>query len=82
MSGIPGPGGQLLAHIPNELRFPIKAENAAEAITAYPEELDRFINELKRQQEEAVKEAAQELYVPNAAESEAINNLKIAGSDD
>lgn len=83
MSGIPGPDGRPIAAIPNELRFPIEAENAADAVNAYPEKLNEFVEQLENQQREAQQKASKpEIYVPDAAESEAINNLKIAGSED
>lgn len=80
MSGVPGPNGQPVAAIPNELRFPINASNLQEAFERYPEELQAFIEKLKQAQQEEAQKAAQaqsqEVYVPTAEESDAINNLK------
>lgn len=83
MSAIPGPDGNPVAAIPNELRFPIqKANDPGEALERYPKDLETFLDELKEQQQKAAQEAQSELYIPNAAESEAINNMKIAGTED
>jgi len=77
MSAIPTPQGPVPA-IPNEIRFPILADDLESAISQYPDELQSFIDNLKKEQEQAQqKRATEELYVPSPAESEAINNLKI-----
>lgn len=73
MSSIPGPDGQPIAAIPNELRFPIEASNPEEAISLYPSELNNFVEDLKRQQqEEAAKVAEPEIYIPTAEETAAL----------
>lgn len=81
MSGIPGPDGRPVAAIPNELRFPLEANDVAAAIQAYQGSLQEFVNQLENQQREARQKAAAkpDLYVPDAAESKAINKLKLTG---
>ena len=77
MSAIPTPQGPVPA-IPNEIRFPIIADDLESATSQYADELQSFIDNLKKEQEQAQqKRATEELYVPSPAESEAINNLKI-----
>lgn len=77
MSAIPTPQGPVPA-IPNEIRFPIIADDLESAISQYADELQSFIESLKKEQEQAQqRRATEELYIPSPAESEVINNLKI-----
>lgn len=83
MSGMPGPDGNLVAAIPNEVRFPIDANSIGDAINSYPNKLNEFVEYLENQQKERSSQnsrsaAKPEIYVPNASETDAINNLKIS----
>jgi len=80
MSSIPTANGPMPA-IPHEVRFPIPVDTLAEAMSSYTSELDKFIAGLKEEQEraeqEAQKQASEELFIPNSAQTQAINNMKL-----
>jgi len=84
MSSIPTPSGPVPA-IPHEIRFPIPVDTLVAAFGAYKTELDSFIEGLKEEQnraaQESQKQATEELYIPTASESKAINSMKTVDED-
>jgi hypothetical protein len=73
--------------IPCDARFPIRdSSTPAEALANFDSAVQDFEDRMKQQQEaveQKIREqqAQSELVVPNAAESEAINNLKLVTED-
>lgn len=74
----PGPDGRpVMVDIrPQEVRFPIETTSLKEAFENFAKLSEEVINDLKKRQEEKNK-ANSGLIVPNAVQSEAINNLKL-----
>lgn len=62
---------------PQDIRFSIPAENKKEAFEKFAAESEAVVNEIKRRHEEKQKEQNSGLIIPNAAQSESINNLKL-----
>lgn len=76
----PGPDGrpQMIDVRPQEMRFPIDASNRKEAFEKFANGAQEVVNQLKKRQEEKMNQAKNSgLIIPNAAQSEAINNLKL-----
>jgi len=62
---------------PQEMKFPIEATSVKEAYDKYQAAAQDAVNMLKKEQEARQKQAAQSILVPNAAQSEAINKLRL-----
>jgi len=75
---IQGRNGEVIAARPQEMRFPIEAATRKEAFERYESAAQAAIAQLKAEQEAKAKaQQAPQLLVPNAAQSEAINKLKL-----
>ncbi len=74
----PGPDGRpvLIDVRPQEVRFPIESETLKEAYEKFPELAKQVIDDLRKKQEDKAK-SKPDIIVPNAAQSEAINRLKL-----
>ena len=84
VNAVPGPMG--MSGIPSDARFSIDANTPGEALANYEEGVKALDAEIQRQQQAAMeemqkKQQQQELVVPNAAESSAINNMKLVTPD-
>jgi len=77
--GISDSNGNMLDVRPQEIRFVIDAKSVDEAFTLYKENAEATVAELKKKQNEKSKQPS--LVVPNAVESEAINNMKLVMPD-
>ncbi len=76
----PGPDGKpmLIDVRQQDIRFDIEAKTRTEACAKFAEKANEVLVELKKKQEERAKAASQPgIIVPNAAQSEAINKLKL-----
>lgn len=75
--GINDSSGKMIDVRPQEMRFPIDANTRKEAFEKFADSAQNVVNDLKKRQEERNKQAENRLIVPNSAQSEAINNLKL-----
>lgn len=73
--GISDSHGNMLDVRPQEIRFVIDANSVDEAFSKYKEYAEDTVAELKKKQNEKSKQS--NLVVPNAVETEAINNMKL-----
>lgn len=76
---IPGPDGKpmMIDVRPQEMRFPINVSSRREAFESFAEKAQEVYAELKKRQEERTTKKSSGLIIPNAAQSEAINKLKL-----
>jgi len=77
----PGPDGKpiLIDVRQQDVRFDIEAKTRVEACLKFQEKANEVLLEIKKKQEERSKASSPSgLIVPNAAQSEAINRLKLA----
>ena len=76
--GIKDSSGNMIDVRHQEIRFPIEASSRKEAFEKYEQCAQNVVAELKKQQEERVaKSRASEILVPNAAQADAINRMKL-----
>jgi hypothetical protein len=75
----PGPDGRpmLIDVRPQEVRFPIESDNLKDAYEKFPELAKQVVDDLRKKQEDKKSSKADSIIVPNAAQSEAINRLKL-----
>jgi hypothetical protein len=73
--GISDSSGKMLDVRPQEIRFVIDATSIDEAFSKYKANAEDTVAELKKKQNESMKQ--NNLVVPNAVETEAINNMKL-----
>lgn len=76
--GINDSSGKMIDVRHQEIRFPIEASSRKEAFEKYEQCAQNVVAELKKQQEERIaKSRASEILVPNAAQADAINRMKL-----
>jgi hypothetical protein len=75
--GVSDSSGNMIDVRPQEVQFRIEAENIFDAFTNYNKHAEEAIAELKQKQAERSKQSQSNLVVPNAAESQAINKMKL-----
>lgn len=71
--GVSDQQGNVIDVRPQEIRFPIEANSIAEAFSQFAANAEAVVKDLKKKQ----SEKQSNLVVPNPAESEAINNMKL-----
>lgn len=78
---IPGPNGPIMIDVrPQDVRFQIEAASRKDAFEKFAAGAELVLADLKKKQEEQESkrnEARRGIIVPNAAQSEAINKLKL-----
>lgn len=75
--GVNDANGEMIDVRPQELRFPINAQNLTEAFDKFARATEDAVSDLKKRSEEQTKKRDSGLIVPNAAETEAINNMRL-----
>lgn len=75
--GVNDTSGQMIDVRPQELRFPIEADSIGEAFSKFNAAAETAMADLKKRSEERMQQRDSGLVVPNAAESEAINKMKL-----
>jgi len=75
--GVSDSSGHMIDVRPQEMRFPIDASSRTEAFEKFAQSAQNIVNDLKKRQEERAKQAENKILVPNSAQAEAINNLKL-----
>ena len=75
--GINDSSGKMIDVRPQEMRFPLDANTRKQAFEKFAETAQNVVNDLKKRQEERANKASNGLIVPNSAQSEAINKLKL-----
>jgi hypothetical protein len=62
---------------PQEVRFPIESDNLRDAFEKFPDLAKQVVDDLRKKQEDKTRNNADSIIVPNAAQAEAINRLKL-----
>lgn len=75
--GVNDSSGQMIDVRPQELRFPIDATNLKEAFEKFDTSAENAVKDLKKRSDERTQQRDSGLVVPNAAESEVINKMKL-----
>ena len=75
--GVKDAEGNTIDVRPQEMKFQIEASSRKEAFDGFEKSAQDLIDQLKKRQEAKSRPAGSGLIVPNAAQSEAINKLKL-----
>jgi hypothetical protein len=75
--GVSDATGQMIDVRPQELRFPIDAENLESAFANFEVSAEKAVSDIRKRSEEKMTQRDSGIVIPNAAESDAINKMKL-----